>query len=433
MKNVKPLFIAVVLTLALALSAIPAFAQGGGDACDALMEDVLENLVSDCADLGDMDACLASGPVTVAFRDGANEGIFEASGDILPTGALATFAGSAANDATETVGLARITTFDANGSALNLVPVGMVDLTDRTALNGGLTTCPVTNTSGGAINLRLGPNTGRGIAGLFDNGQTALATGVSETGDWVRIQRDGVVSWGFVDLLDVACDPSLLPEVEDDENDMMDTPPMTAILVNSGADSMCGVAPNGLLVYNENSAAQMQINGVGVEVQGAIFVSTTPDTMTIASLRGEITLFAGDQEIELVPGQASMVPLADGLRSDAPGAPATADDLTAALVLAGVVADGGDYEDLKAAYAEGSASVDSCEVANNSGGSLNLRMGPSSSRGIAGLFPSGEVLEADGRNEAGDWVRVERQGITGWVFVDLVELQCAASALPVVE
>lgn len=58
--------------------------------------------------------------------------------------------------------------------------------------------------------------------------------------------------------------------------------------------------------------------------------------------------------------------------------------------------------------------------------SANLRGGPGTNYNVVGSLQTGEALTFTGRNEAGNWLRLNREGVTGWVFRDLVALEDAA-------
>lgn len=56
----------------------------------------------------------------------------------------------------------------------------------------------------------------------------------------------------------------------------------------------------------------------------------------------------------------------------------------------------------------------------------NLRGGPGTNFNVVGSLQTGEALTFTGRNDAGDWLRLVRAGVTGWVFRDLVTLEDGA-------
>lgn len=67
-------------------------------------------------------------------------------------------------------------------------------------------------------------------------------------------------------------------------------------------------------------------------------------------------------------------------------------------------------------------------------GSLNVRGGPSTSDVVVGGLDNGDVVIANGRNAAGDWIRVIRNddGDFGWIYTPLVEIDGEASELLIV-
>lgn len=74
------------------------------------------------------------------------------------------------------------------------------------------------------------------------------------------------------------------------------------------------------------------------------------------------------------------------------------------------------------------------DVAPGGGQNINVRATPSTSAALAGVLRTGEVATADGRNAAGDWLRVTLpDGTGGWVFANLVTASGDASTLAVVE
>lgn len=68
----------------------------------------------------------------------------------------------------------------------------------------------------------------------------------------------------------------------------------------------------------------------------------------------------------------------------------------------------------------------------------NIRSGPSRNDAVIGSLTSGQTFTADGRNEAGDWLRIQIPQDTGtpkegWVFADLVRVDGDVAVLLVAE
>lgn len=66
-------------------------------------------------------------------------------------------------------------------------------------------------------------------------------------------------------------------------------------------------------------------------------------------------------------------------------------------------------------------------------GKINLRAEPSTSGAIVGSLAYGEAVTVIARNEAGDWLRLDRNGETAWVFANLVTVDGDKNTLPVGE
>lgn len=68
-------------------------------------------------------------------------------------------------------------------------------------------------------------------------------------------------------------------------------------------------------------------------------------------------------------------------------------------------------------------------VYNSGGAAVNLRNGAGVAYDLVGQLAPGEKVTADGRNEQGDWVRIQFSGGIGWVFVPVIRWDGDQSAL----
>ncbi len=64
---------------------------------------------------------------------------------------------------------------------------------------------------------------------------------------------------------------------------------------------------------------------------------------------------------------------------------------------------------------------------------INLRAEPSTNGAIVGSLGNGEAITVIARNEAGDWLRLNHNGETAWVFANLVNVDGDKNSLPVGE
>lgn len=63
---------------------------------------------------------------------------------------------------------------------------------------------------------------------------------------------------------------------------------------------------------------------------------------------------------------------------------------------------------------------------------VNVRSGPSTIYEVIATLAPKQVARVLGKNQEGDWWQIELDGMTGWVFAELVDFSGEASAVPVV-
>lgn len=64
---------------------------------------------------------------------------------------------------------------------------------------------------------------------------------------------------------------------------------------------------------------------------------------------------------------------------------------------------------------------------------VNVRAAPDGKATVVASMDKGAQAEAIGRNEAGDWVQVKLNEITGWVLAEKVKISVPVEQLPIVE
>jgi hypothetical protein len=82
--------------------------------------------------------------------------------------------------------------------------------------------------------------------------------------------------------------------------------------------------------------------------------------------------------------------------------------------------------------ARSTADLPTCDGANQSGSNVNVRVGPGQGYAAVDVLPSGTAITANGRNTAGDWIRLEQAGAMGWVYAPLMTLDCPVETLQVI-
>lgn len=436
-------FIALIVFLLMGAVAAPspAAAQGGDDACAALVASVTGVVRANCMDLGADEACFGDSAMAM-FHDPAMAADFAAAGDVVSLANVAVLTTSAGDPDAGTWGVVMASANTAALQPVTFALFGDAEISGVSYEAGEAPECEVTNNSGDNLNMRLGPSSQRGISGLFAAGDSLEADARNSIGDWVRVNNRGVAGWVYVPLADVSCDVFTLPPVADDGVTPVAATPLSAITLRTGTPEVapaCAAAPDGLMVaVGEETEAEVVINGALLQFQpeSAVFVTAEFDgPLTLRGLTGRVIIYGATGEpVYLDDGEVTTI-LQVGLSIDGPAAATEfAEDFVVAPVLAEVFLNNTSYANAVEAVTGGEAGGQAaCQVTNSSGNSINMRLGPSASRGIAGLFPNGETLLANARDQFGDWVRVERQGIVGWVFADLVTLSCDIDALPEAE
>jgi hypothetical protein len=70
---------------------------------------------------------------------------------------------------------------------------------------------------------------------------------------------------------------------------------------------------------------------------------------------------------------------------------------------------------------------------NEGPGSVNLRAAPNLNAEVLAALSAGSQAQVLGKNEAGDWVQVDFNGMLGWIFAETVTINVPIEDLPVIE
>ncbi|MCD6289501.1 MAG: SH3 domain-containing protein [Anaerolineae bacterium] len=63
---------------------------------------------------------------------------------------------------------------------------------------------------------------------------------------------------------------------------------------------------------------------------------------------------------------------------------------------------------------------------------MNVRAGPSTDAAVEGTAYAGRTYVITGRNPAGDWWRIDYEGLAGWLYAPLVQVQGDTTQVPIV-
>lgn len=74
-----------------------------------------------------------------------------------------------------------------------------------------------------------------------------------------------------------------------------------------------------------------------------------------------------------------------------------------------------------------------CSITNTSGQNINLRSGPSTNDDIVGALEVDGSAVADAKTENGEWLRIQQDDTTAWVYSPLITTDCNVSALGILD
>lgn len=182
--------------------------------------------------------------------------------------------------------------------------------------------------------------------------------------------------------------------------DGMDCAAMLESVINT-VDEVCGGLGSGQACYGSGS-----VTATG----DAVDFSENGDLIALEDIEGLKTVADADSEIWGV-----VVFQVAGANEDAP--------ITFALF--------GDAE-VQNAVTEVAGPAVTLEVRNGAGYNVNLREGPSTDYAVAGTFSWNATGIVDGRSADGEWLRLQQDSGSAWVFKNLVVVTGDPNTLPIV-
>jgi uncharacterized protein YraI len=191
-----------------------------------------------------------------------------------------------------------------------------------------------------------------------------------------------------------------------------DFAPWTSMVVQTGVDRPdCRTTPHNTFILESqpNIRARMVVNGVSLDIAGAIAIRTIGTNTVFVALSGRNNATVQGRELPIWTGQQITVayPVGDFtqpaslVQETAPLAPELVEYLPTGLLDQPVWVPQPGYVTTEA--------------------QVNLRASPALDGQLIGRVPAGELLAVLGQNEAGDWLHVSlSNGISGWMFAELL-------------
>ena len=181
------------------------------------------------------------------------------------------------------------------------------------------------------VNVRLGPSTQVGVAGVLAPGQTVTALERLADTSWVRVRlpEGDNTGWLLTDLISTDDDLQTLNVAE---RTAPYYEPMQAFYFQSGADAaeLTEVPESGLIIQTPEGVGEVQllINEINIQLGSTVYFRATPgEAMTIATLEGHADVNAFGSESTAFAGTQVSVSLDENMRPvGAPSAPEPYDE-----------------------------------------------------------------------------------------------------------
>jgi hypothetical protein len=287
-----------------------------GAACSELVETALESANANCGELGRNEVCYGYNNVQASFLTEVPDDFFDQVADKSPVAELATVQTLPMNTDTGQWGVA-VMAIQAKlpntlpGENIKFVLLGDVEVENAVApenvfvpSEGIEVSLTVEN-----ANLRSGAGLNFNVVGTVQLGETLLADGLSENGQWLRVVKNERPAWLSRSLVTENPEIASLPVLNDEV--LM---PMQAFYLRTGiTGQQCVEAPSDVLVVQgpENFTVQLNINGANVSLgSSGAFRTINEDGEDFL----ELTVFDGVFTIDgtvVTAGQQTRVCLGD--------------------------------------------------------------------------------------------------------------------------
>jgi Tol biopolymer transport system component len=298
--------------LLLALAPGAGLAQESDDEdCMQLVDQVLAELGTTCAQLGHNYACYGFDQVRATFFEEVPADFFTLPGDETELTTLQTIS-TAAMDLTQSRwGIATMNVL-ANlpdtlpGQGVVFLLLGDVSVENAVLPDEALLPAePVSAEVVADAPVRSAPGLNANVIGSATVGDLFQADGVGPEGEWVRVLYGGGPAWIDRASMSPAADFSSLPTITSETRT-----PMQAFYFSTGFGTpTCGAAPPSVLVVQgpEGLTVDITANGADIRVESTVFLRTLPGPkMELITGYGAAILYPDSTRHVVVPAGASV-------------------------------------------------------------------------------------------------------------------------------
>lgn len=255
----------VFLILGLLLSVSLTFGQ---TECSALVEQALQSLDDNCADMSRNTACYGYNQVQASFLQDVEDDFFTQPSDRTDLTYLESIRTTALDEDNDLWGIA-LMSVQANvpntlpGQAVVFMLLGDVQVENAVTPDEAFAPAEAieVTTLASSSNIRLSPTDTGFVVGTAPVDTTFSADGLSQDGQWVRIIYEEQPAWIFRNIINAEASLETLPIIADTNRT-----PMQAFYFSTGTGaSSCNEAPDSLMIQGPNSL-EVQINANGVDI-----------------------------------------------------------------------------------------------------------------------------------------------------------------------
>lgn len=301
-------------------SLTPLLSLSQTDTCPTIAEEALSLTTIVCEHIGHNQVCYGNGQAEIDPAPNSDTLIFEEPGDMADLMMVSNLRLHPMNVNTGDWGVA-LMNLQANlpgtmpGQGVIFTLFGNVEMMNPTA---NLMTIDIVST--GNINVRSGPSTNETVKSTLSAGQTIVADGRNDAGDWLRIRLDdGGYGWVYTPLMTIEDDISQLDILDASHSQQ-------AYYFNTGiGDAPCQQAPNsGILVRTPEGVGEISLtlNEVQINLGSTVFMQAAANAdMQISVIEGKARVVAFETEQEARSNMRIRIPLDENLSASGPPSP----------------------------------------------------------------------------------------------------------------
>jgi uncharacterized protein YgiM (DUF1202 family) len=239
--------------------------------CSGLVSTALDAVSQNCSGLGRNEVCYGYDQVQASFLDEVADDFFSQVSDVIPLDDLSSIHTLAMDSESGQWGVA-VMNLQANlpntlpGQNITFVLMGDVEVENAVAPEDAFVPSDGTEISLAvdSANLRSGAGLNFNVVGGLRRGESVIADGISENGEWLRVVKNNRPAWVNRSLVAENSEIESLPILSNELRS-----PMQSFYLRTGiGQPQCVEAPSDMLLVQgpENIEVQLSVNGANVSL-----------------------------------------------------------------------------------------------------------------------------------------------------------------------